>query len=48
MGKEGYKGKKHKTLDKWEKMQKLEMANPCFVCGHYHKFEDGEVCIICG
>jgi hypothetical protein len=31
-----------------EKMRKRERENPCFVCGHYHKFEDGEVCGICG
>ena len=29
-------------------MRKRERENPCFVCGHYHKFEDGEVCAICG
>lgn len=29
-------------------MRKRERENPCFVCGHYHKFEDGEVCGICG
>ncbi|MBA0715478.1 hypothetical protein Golax_014371, partial [Gossypium laxum] len=22
--------------------------NPCGVCGHYHKYEEGEVCGICG
>jgi hypothetical protein len=37
-----------KALDRWEKMRKRERENPCFVCGHYHKFEDGEVCGICG
>ncbi|KAL3700766.1 hypothetical protein R1sor_018788 [Riccia sorocarpa] len=29
-------------------MRKRERENPCYVCGHYHKFEDGEVCGICG
>lgn len=29
-------------------MRKRERENPCFVCGHYHKFEDGEVCGVCG
>ncbi|KAJ4975080.1 hypothetical protein NE237_000186 [Protea cynaroides] len=25
-----------------------ERENPCGVCGHYHKYEEGEVCGICG
>lgn len=29
-------------------MRKRERENPCFICGHYHKFEDGEVCGVCG
>lgn len=29
-------------------VRKRERENPCFVCGHYHKFEDGEVCGVCG
>eukprot|EP00249_Psilotum_nudum_P011829 c23407_g2_i1 orf=285-1091(+) len=29
-------------------MRKRERENPCFVCRHYHKFEDGEVCGVCG
>ncbi|KAL6140206.1 hypothetical protein ACLB2K_058506 [Fragaria x ananassa] len=29
-------------------MRKRERENPCGVCGHYHKFEEGEVCGICG
>ncbi|BBM98786.1 protein MpIBR5 [Marchantia polymorpha subsp. ruderalis] len=29
-------------------MRKRERENPCYVCGHYHKYEDGEVCGICG
>ncbi|KAH7404043.1 hypothetical protein KP509_15G008000 [Ceratopteris richardii] len=29
-------------------VRKRERENPCYVCGHYHKFEDGEVCGICG
>ncbi|XP_058080462.1 protein-tyrosine-phosphatase IBR5 isoform X2 [Magnolia sinica] len=29
-------------------MRKRERENPCVVCGHYHKYEEGEVCPICG
>ncbi|KAJ7562905.1 hypothetical protein O6H91_03G088400 [Diphasiastrum complanatum] len=29
-------------------MRKRERENPCYVCGHYHKFEAGEVCDTCG
>lgn len=29
-------------------MRKRERENPCGVCGHYHKSEEGEVCGICG
>ncbi|XP_074591957.1 protein-tyrosine-phosphatase IBR5-like [Curcuma longa] len=29
-------------------MRKRERENPCEVCGHYHKYEEGEVCNICG
>ncbi|XP_068642692.1 protein-tyrosine-phosphatase IBR5-like [Aristolochia californica] len=29
-------------------MRKRERENPCGVCGHYHKYEQGEVCGICG
>ncbi|KAH9612633.1 hypothetical protein KSS87_014601 [Heliosperma pusillum] len=29
-------------------MRKRERENPCTVCGHYHKYEEGEVCGICG
>ncbi|RAL42850.1 hypothetical protein DM860_009357 [Cuscuta australis] len=29
-------------------MRKRERENPCGVCGHYHKYEEGEVCPICG
>ncbi|KAI4305722.1 hypothetical protein L6164_029070 [Bauhinia variegata] len=29
-------------------MRKRERENPCGVCGHYHKYEEGEVCSICG
>ncbi|OIW16223.1 hypothetical protein TanjilG_18938 [Lupinus angustifolius] len=29
-------------------MRKRERENPCAVCGHYHKYEEGEVCSICG
>ncbi|XP_010532999.1 PREDICTED: protein-tyrosine-phosphatase IBR5 [Tarenaya hassleriana] len=29
-------------------MRKRERENPCSVCGHYHKYEEGEVCGICG
>ncbi|GAB2274959.1 Protein-tyrosine-phosphatase ibr5 [Dionaea muscipula] len=28
--------------------RKRERENPCTICGHYHKFEEGEVCGICG
>jgi hypothetical protein len=30
------------------KMKRKERENPCFVCGHYHNFEGGEVCGVCG
>ncbi|GBG61469.1 hypothetical protein CBR_g21813 [Chara braunii] len=29
-------------------VRKRERENPCFICGHYHKHELGEVCGICG
>ncbi|KAK1568688.1 hypothetical protein Q3G72_027553 [Acer saccharum] len=29
-------------------MRKRERENPCGVCGHYHKYEEGEVCDVCG
>ncbi|KAG0463111.1 hypothetical protein HPP92_021587 [Vanilla planifolia] len=29
-------------------MRKSERENPCGVCGHYHRYEEGEVCGICG
>lgn len=29
-------------------MRKRERENPCVVCGHYHKYEEGEVCATCG
>ncbi|KAL1307893.1 hypothetical protein HN51_049787 [Arachis hypogaea] len=29
-------------------MRKRERENPCGVCGHYHKYEEGEVCSVCG
>ncbi|KAL8189183.1 hypothetical protein R6Q57_028749 [Mikania cordata] len=29
-------------------MRKRERENPCGICGHYHKYEEGEVCGICG
>ncbi|XP_002989990.2 protein-tyrosine-phosphatase IBR5 [Selaginella moellendorffii] len=29
-------------------MRKRERENPCFICNHYHKFEDGEPCGVCG
>ncbi|CAN8268523.1 unnamed protein product [Cochlearia groenlandica] len=29
-------------------MRKRERENPCHICGHYHKYEEGEVCGICG
>ncbi|KAG9141215.1 hypothetical protein Leryth_001703 [Lithospermum erythrorhizon] len=29
-------------------MRKRERENPCGICGHYHKYEAGEVCGICG
>lgn len=29
-------------------MRKRERENPCGLCGHYHKYEEGEVCPICG
>lgn len=29
-------------------MRKRERENPCMICGHYHKYEEGEVCGICG
>lgn len=29
-------------------MRKRERENPCRVCGHYHKYEEGEVCGECG
>ncbi|MQM17183.1 hypothetical protein Taro_050151 [Colocasia esculenta] len=29
-------------------MRKRERENPCGVCGHYHRYEEGEVCGVCG
>jgi hypothetical protein len=29
-------------------MRKRERENPCGICGHYHKYELGEVCGVCG
>ena len=29
-------------------IRKRKRENPCGVCGHYHKYEEGEVCGICG
>ncbi|KAK3158935.1 hypothetical protein QOZ80_2AG0143600 [Eleusine coracana subsp. coracana] len=29
-------------------MRKRERENPCGICGHYHKYEEGEVCGECG
>ncbi|KAL5201502.1 hypothetical protein ABZP36_035856 [Zizania latifolia] len=29
-------------------MRKREWENPCGICGHYHKYEQGEVCGVCG
>lgn len=29
-------------------MRKRERENPCAICGHYHKYEEGEVCGVCG
>ncbi|WZZ43405.1 hypothetical protein YC2023_039664 [Brassica napus] len=29
-------------------MRKRERENPCSLCGHFHKYEEGEVCGICG
>ncbi|KAJ4980539.1 hypothetical protein NE237_031376 [Protea cynaroides] len=29
-------------------MRKRERENPCGVCGHYHKYEEGEICGDCG
>ncbi|EPS63124.1 hypothetical protein M569_11663, partial [Genlisea aurea] len=29
-------------------MRKRERENPCGVCGHYHKYEEGETCGVCG
>ncbi|KAB2073595.1 hypothetical protein ES319_A07G094100v1 [Gossypium barbadense] len=29
-------------------MRKRERENPCGICGHYHKFEEGEVCGVWG
>ncbi|KAK9039052.1 hypothetical protein V6N11_023890 [Hibiscus sabdariffa] len=29
-------------------MRKRERENPCEICEHYHKYEEGEVCGICG
>ncbi|GAB4859381.1 Protein-tyrosine-phosphatase ibr5 [Ancistrocladus abbreviatus] len=28
--------------------RKRERENPCVICGHYHKHEEGEVCGVCG
>ncbi|GFP90891.1 protein-tyrosine-phosphatase ibr5 [Phtheirospermum japonicum] len=29
-------------------MRKRERENPCGICGHYHKYEEGEACGVCG
>ncbi|CAI5950649.1 unnamed protein product [Closterium sp. NIES-65] len=29
-------------------MRKRERENPCYICGHYHKYEEGEPCGVCG
>nr|CAB3447753.1 unnamed protein product [Digitaria exilis] len=29
-------------------MRKRERENPCGICGHYHKYAEGEVCGVCG
>ncbi|KAJ1254569.1 hypothetical protein BS78_K029200 [Paspalum vaginatum] len=29
-------------------MRKRERENPCGICGHFHKYEEGEVCEVCG
>ncbi|CAN0920703.1 Protein-tyrosine-phosphatase IBR5 [Linum grandiflorum] len=29
-------------------MRKRERENPCGICGHYHKYDEGELCGICG
>ncbi|GHP10384.1 protein-tyrosine-phosphatase [Pycnococcus provasolii] len=28
--------------------KKRERENPCFICGHYHRYDLGEICKICG
>ena len=28
--------------------RKRERENPCFICNHYHNFEAGEWCTVCG
>jgi hypothetical protein len=28
--------------------RKRERENPCFICNHYHNFEAGEPCSVCG
>jgi hypothetical protein len=28
--------------------RKRERENPCFICNHYHNFEAGELCSVCG
>lgn len=28
--------------------RKRERENPCFICSHYHNFEAGEPCSVCG
>ncbi|XP_071679622.1 protein-tyrosine-phosphatase IBR5 isoform X2 [Lolium perenne] len=29
-------------------MRKRERENPCGICGHYHRYEEGEPCGVCG
>ncbi|KAL9244304.1 hypothetical protein vseg_018092 [Gypsophila vaccaria] len=29
-------------------MGKRERENACIICGHYHRYEEGEICGICG
>ncbi|KAL5988025.1 protein-tyrosine-phosphatase [Asimina triloba] len=35
-------------VENFANIAKRERENPCVVCGHYHKYEEGEVCGICG
>ena len=31
-----------------DRMRKRERECACFICGHYHRYEDGEICAVCG